>query len=175
MKKAYILLEDGFEEMEALITVDVLRRAGIEALLVGMKHHEVIGSHGIKVIVDQMFDGELVDLVVLPGGLPGAKNLRDDAVVIDYIQEMDKNNRLIGAICAAPIVLNKAGIIKGKHITSYPSFKDEFADSIYLEHEVVEDNHIITSRGPGTTFAFALTLARCLGIDTRDLEQAMLL
>jgi protein deglycase len=99
------------------------------------------------------------DVIILPGGMPGAKNLKSDQGVIELIKKFYSEGKLIAAICAAPIVLQEAGIIDGKKITSYPEFKEEFKSSIYMEDSVVQDNNIITSRGPATALEFAYKIA----------------
>lgn len=174
MKVAYILLEDGFEEIEALTTCDILRRANVDCKLVGMKNIEVIGSHGIKIKTDLLFDHQLVDMVILPGGLPGATNLKDNLEVIEYLNQMNQNQRWIAAICAAPIVLSQAGVIENKKVTSYPGFEQEIICQQYLEKNVVIDGNVITSRGPATTFDFAYSLVEILEINSKDLKQSML-
>lgn len=174
MKTAYILLEDGFEEIEALATCDILRRGNVNCLLVGMKSKNVTGSHGIKIEADKVFDGQIVDMVILPGGLPGATNLQDNEAVIDYLNTMNSENKWIAAICAAPIVLKRANLINDLNVTSYPGYNEELQPCNYLEEKVVEDQNIITSRGPGTTFAFAYYLLEKLGKDTSSLKEGML-
>ena len=174
MKVAYILLEDGFEEIEALVTCDILRRANVDCKLVGMKNIEVIGSHGIKIKTDLLFDHRLVDMVILPGGLPGATNLKDNLEVIEYLNQMNQNQRWIAAICAAPILLSQAKLIGDKKVTSYPGFEKEIICQQYLEKNVVIDGNVITSRGPATTFDFAYSLVEILEINSKDLKQSML-
>ena len=103
------------------------------------------------------------DLIVLPGGMPGAANLRDDERVIKFIKKQDKEGKLIGAICAAPIVLGRADLTEGRNITSYPGYEKELPNCNYLEELVVVDNNIITSRGPATSMAFSYKLLEKLG------------
>lgn len=161
MKKVAVLLADGFEEVEALTVVDVLRRANIHCDMVAINNMEVVGAHNIKVYADILIDdiGD-VDMVVLPGGMPGATNLRDDKRVISLIQNCIKNNKKVAAICAAPIVLSKAEIINGEDITSYPGFEDDIIGANYKEDLVVVSNNIITSRGPATALEFSYTLLK---------------
>lgn len=161
MKKVAVLLADGFEEIEALTVVDVLRRANIHCDMVSIKDKEVLGAHNIKVTSDILIDEiEDIDMVVLPGGMPGAANLRDDKRVIALIQDCIKNDKKVAAICAAPIVLAKAGIISGKDVTSYPGFEEELVGANFKEDLVVVSNNIITSRGPATALEFAYTLLK---------------
>ncbi|GAA0068828.1 DJ-1/PfpI family protein [Clostridium sardiniense] len=161
MKKVAVLLADGFEEIEALTVVDVLRRADIHCDMVSINNIEVIGAHNIKVCADILIDDiEEVDMVVLPGGMPGATNLRDNKKVINLIQNCIKNNKKVAAICAAPIVLSKAEIINGEDVTSYPGFEEDIIGANYKEELVVVSNNIITSRGPATALEFSYTLLK---------------
>lgn len=173
MKKVAVLLAEGFEEIEALTVVDVLRRANIQCDMVSINKKDVIGAHNIKVSADILIDEvKDIDMVVLPGGMPGATNLRDNKKVIRLIQELIKDNKKVGAICAAPIVLAKAGVIEGEDITSYPGFEEELKGANYKEDAVVVSNNIITSRGPATALEFAYTIVKELNptkeIDVRD-------
>ncbi|MBW6408615.1 DJ-1 family glyoxalase III [Clostridium weizhouense] len=176
MKKSCILLAEGFEEVEALMVSDIIRRTGMNCDLVSMDKELVKSSHGVVIKADKIFDENLeYDLVVLPGGMPGATNLRDDSRVIKFINKYNANGKLIGAICAAPIVLGKAGLTVGKNVTSYPGFEEELNNCTYLEDEVVVDGNIITSRGPATAMAFAYRLIEKLGYDkVNELAKSML-
>lgn len=178
MKKIAVLLAEGFEEGEALFTVDVLRRAGFHCDAVSLKGEQVTGSHGITVRADKAWDEAMAayDMVVLPGGLPGATNLRDDARVIELVRAFDREGKGIAAICAAPMVLARAGIMKGRRVTSYPGEQYEalFADADYREEIVVRDGNVITSRGPATTLPFAYALVEALGGDASKLREGML-
>lgn len=113
-------------------------------------------------MIDDIKGIDMYDGVVIPGGLPGATNLRDDKRVIEIVEGMNDKGKLIGAICAGPIVLEKAGIIKGKNITSYPGFEDQLTDSSYSEKSVVKDGNIITSRGPSLAVDFAIEIVSYL-------------
>ncbi|GAA0077534.1 DJ-1/PfpI family protein [Clostridium sp. CTA-5] len=169
MKKSCVLLAEGFEEVEALTISDIIRRTGMVCDLVSMDKELVKSSHGVVIKADKIFHENLeYDLVVLPGGMPGATNLRDDSRVIEFINRYNGSEKLIGAICAAPIVLGKAGITVGKNVTSYPGFEDELGNCTYLEDEVVVDGNIITSRGPATAMAFAYKLIEKLGYEKVD-------
>ena len=121
MKSVAVLLANGFEEGEALLVVDIIRRAGIQAHTISLKDKIVDGSHGIRIEADALFSDAVYsyDMVVLPGGLPGATNLRDDEGVIKLLQDFNNKKKWIAAICAAPIVLAKAGVSDKKYITSY--------------------------------------------------------
>lgn len=164
MKKVCVLLADGFEEVEALTVSDIIRRANIVCDLVAIKDKNVTSSHGVIIEADKVFDDNMdYDLVVLPGGMPGATNLRDDERVINLLKKQNEAGKLIGAICAAPIVLGKAGLTENRNITSYPGFEDELPKCNYIEEAVVVDKNIITSRGPATGMAFAYELLNQLG------------
>ena len=164
MKKVGVLLAEGFEEVEALTVNDVMRRANLQCDLISMKDKYVKSSHNVVVEADKIFDENMeYDLIVFPGGLPGATNLRDDERVINFLKKQNKEGKLIGAICAAPIALGKAGLTEGRKITSYPGYEDELPNCDYLEEAVVVDKNIITSRGPATAMAFAYKLLEVLG------------
>jgi protein deglycase len=167
MTSALVLLADGFEEIEAVTIVDVLRRADVKVTTASLTTKSVIGSHGIAIEADRLLDELLsstppvtFDLLALPGGLPGSKHLRDDARVMDLVRQQAAASRIVAAICAAPIALEAAGVLRGKFATSYPG--NELASASYREERVVTDGNIITSRGPGTALEFALTLVEQL-------------
>ncbi|MBF6626340.1 DJ-1/PfpI family protein [Aerococcaceae bacterium zg-BR9] len=153
MKKFLVLLADGFEEIEALTPVDYLRRAGIEVDTASITEQlQVTGSHKITVLADKLLQDVTVDDyegIYLPGGLPGATNLRDNDTVIELVQAFNQQEKLVTAICAAPIVLEKAGVIDGKNVTSFPSFSGELTSAKhYVDGEiVVTDGNIVTGRG----------------------------
>ncbi|MGG7176623.1 DJ-1 family glyoxalase III [Clostridium paraputrificum] len=165
MKKVAVLLAEGFEEIEALTVVDIVRRVGITCDMVSIGNIDVTGAHEIVVKADKCIGDDLkeYDLLVLPGGMPGARNLQNHQELIEFIKYFNENNKLIAAICAAPIVLAKADIIKGKDITSYPGFDKELKGCNYKEENVVVDGNIITSRGPATAMEFSYKLLELLG------------
>ncbi len=176
MKKVCVLLANGFEEIEALTVVDVLRRANIECNLVSIDKEYVTGAHNITVKADLLIDDvNYVDMVVLPGGMPGTTNLRDNSKVINLIQNVLKDNKKVAAICAAPIVLDKASVIDGKDVTSYPGFENELRCANYKEDLVVVSGNIITSRGPATALEFSYNILKELGSDKeKSLREEML-
>ena len=179
MKKAAVLLATGYEEGEALFIVDILRRADMVCDIISTeKEKQVMGSHQIIVEADLLLTeiSKDYDMVILPGGMPGAENLKNNKAVIDLVQTFNKEKKWIAAICAAPIVLHEANIITGKTITSYPGEKYEmlFKDAIYTDEIVVVDANIVTSRGPATTFAFAYKLVDVLGGNSQVLKEKML-
>lgn len=175
MKKIAVLFADGFEEIEALTVVDVLRRADFDCQMVGLGA-QMTGSHGITVKMDQVWspDLPLFDLVVLPGGMPGAKNLRDHEQLMAWVSQTEANGNLVAAICAAPIALEKAGLLDNRTYTSYDGFDQQIQAGQYKKETVVQDGRVITSRGPASALAFAYALVDALGGDSQGLRQAML-
>lgn len=178
MPRAAVILAEGFEEIEAITCIDVLRRADIEVEALGLESMRVCGAHGIELVADAMLEQASGpwDAVVLPGGMPGASSLRDSVAVQTLVREQNRQGGWIAAICAAPIVLGAAGLLQGRRATCYPGFESQLAGA-YLENAaVVRDHNLITSRGPATVFAFALTLVECLRGPARanELAQALL-
>lgn len=174
VKQAVVIFADGYEEVEALCVVDLLRRAGVKVSMLALNgEREVTGSHGITFVMDGAFDeikADEIDAIVLPGGLPGTTNLRNSEELKNFVLKMDEQQKIVSAICAAPTVLNDAGICKGKRVTSYPSFKEEFTESEYLLEAVVEDGNMVTSRGVGTALDFALVLIKKMISDEKARE-----
>ncbi len=163
-----LFLAPGFEEIEAITTIDVLRRAGfhIATVAVGTDSLLVTGAHDITVTADvylQDLNPDKLRLTICPGGLPGATNLRDAPAVVDAIRSVVKNNGYAAAICAAPIVLHKAGVLNGKKYTCYPSFEKQIDNATYTAKPVQVDGKIITACGPGASIQFALEIVRQLG------------
>lgn len=175
MAKVAVILANGFEEIEALTVVDVLRRANISCDMVGFEE-QVTGSHDIQVKADHIFDGDLsdYDLVVLPGGMPGSAHLRDNQALISQIKGFDQAGKKIAAICAAPIALHQAGVLQDKHFTCYDGVQEQITDGIYQKQIVVVDSNLTTSRGPSTALAFAYELVDQLGGDAESLLVGML-
>jgi len=162
-KNVLIVLAEGFEEIEAITPIDVLRRAGLGVTTAGVGGTEITGAHGITVVTDTMI-GEieaLPDAIVLPGGMPGAENLSKSDPLREILKRMNDKGRPIGAICAAPAVaLAPTGILDGRKATCYPGFENRFGQAVVFSSDrVVIDGHITTSRGPGTALEFALALA----------------
>lgn len=163
--KILIPLADGLEEIEAITNIDVLRRAGIEVITAGLNDLEVTGSHDIVIKADRLIDevrAEEFDGIILPGGMPGSTNLRDNDKVIKLVQKLNTDGKLVAAICAAPIALEKAGVIRNRKATSYPGFDREMVSCDYLEERVVVDGNLITGRGPGVALEFAITVVQYL-------------
>lgn len=167
-KRVLIPLAAGFEEIEALAVVDILRRAGIEVTMgdvTGDGQKPIKGRNGIFVMADCSLDeavNDPFDMVVLPGGQPGTTNLKEDDRIKALIKKMHDDQKFIAAICAAPLVLSAVGIIDGKNITSHPGVKKDLSEVNYKDDRVVVDGHIVTSRGPGTAIEFAFKLVELL-------------
>jgi len=185
-KRIAALLADGFEDIEALATVDVLRRAGFVCDTVSVTGSEVVTSaHGVRVFADRLLgsvDQNSYDALFLPGGQPGSDTLRDTEAVVNWVKTFAADeSKIVAAICAAPQVLAKAGVATGRRLTSYPGgyFQQIFADADYVDDNtkteecVVVDKDIITSRGPGTTLPFAYRLVELLGGDADSLREGM--
>jgi len=173
MARVLVPLAPGCEELEAVTIIDLLRRGGIEVISAGLKPGIIKASRGTQLLPDITLDEALVedyDMVVLPGGMPGAQHLREDARIIALIQKMAAAGRYTAAICAAPTVLAAAGVLSGKTATGYPGFleKMHLTDVTLSTDAVVRDGKVITSRGPGTAMDFALDLVEILvGMETR--------
>ena len=173
MKKVLVALAPGFEEIETITVVDILRRAGARVVLAATEEGPIKGSRGISVLpdtlIDQVDDNDF-DLVVLPGGQPGTANLQKNETVKAIVQNMHRSRKQVAAICAAPIVLHSAGILKNTVVTSHPSVREQLSDIGYSEERVVVDGNIVTSRSPGTALEFALKLVEILfGRDRMDI------
>lgn len=163
MSRVLVPLAEGFEEIEAITVVDLMRRAGIEVHTASLDGSRVTGSHGITVLADLSLDAAAAgeyDMVVLPGGMPGAGHLKNDARVISLLRRFAAEGRYTAAICAAPGVLAHAGLLGERAATSFPGFLDAgSAPGIRLrEDAVVVDGKVVTSRGPGTAMEFGLAL-----------------
>jgi len=173
MSKVLLPLATGFEEIEAVTIVDILRRADIDVVIAGLGKKQVVGAHGIKIQsdghVEDMSSSDF-DMIVLPGGLPGAVNLQNDVTVQKLLKDFDSQNKYIGAICAAPIALQSAGVLKDDY-TCYPSFEQNIREEGYKsDKDVVMDKNVITSRGPATAMKFALSIVAKLCGDTKSEE-----
>jgi 4-methyl-5(b-hydroxyethyl)-thiazole monophosphate biosynthesis len=178
MARVLVPLAEGCEELEAVTVIDLLRRAGIEVVTAGLQPGIVRASRGTQLVPDATLDAVLrdeFDMIVLPGGMPGAQHLRDDPRIIAMLRNMAQQGKYTAAICAAPMVLAEAGLLAGKRATSYPGFLDQMQvpGMAYLKDSVVADGKILTSRGPGTAMDFALALIEVLtGKAKRDEVEA---
>jgi protein deglycase len=165
MATALVILAPGFEEIEAVTIIDLLRRGGVDVTVAGLDRNMVVGSHGIAVKPDIYYeevDGLACDMLILPGGQPGTDNMKSNPTLIQWIQRRQQSGQWIAAICAAPSVLYAAGITDQVKLTSYPSEAHLFREEQYQEDPVVVDGNIITSRGVGTAIDFSLTLVGLL-------------
>lgn len=180
MKKVLVLLANGFEEIEALSVVNVLRRAQVICQMGSLGTEYVKGTHNIEVKSDVNINDINIneyDGVVLPGGLPGAYNLRDSEKVREIVQKFNNDGKIIAAICAAPEALESFNILNGKKCTSYPEFIKDKSNLNYIENQiVVEDGNIITSRGPATAIEFSLAILKKLGYkkEYEEIKKGML-
>lgn len=172
MKRAAVLLANGFEEVEAITPIDFLRRAGVEVTTVGIAEKSVTGGHNIAVTADTTVSryAEIPDLVVVPGGMPGATNVSNSSEAIELVRAVRRADGFVAAICAAPaVVLAPHGLLDGMRATCYPGFEDHFENAQFVEDRVVVDGKTITSRGPGTAAEFALEIIRRLvGTETAE-------
>lgn len=168
MKKILIPLAEGCEEMEAVIIIDTLRRAQFDVVAAGLRDGPLTASRGVRLLPDTTFDRVRppdFDAIVLPGGNQGVENLMADARVLDAIRALHAAGRWVCAVCAAPLVLQKAGVIEGRRVTCYPSAGEKLTVTRRLADRVVVDGRLITSQGPGTSIAFALEIVRRLAGD----------
>jgi 4-methyl-5(b-hydroxyethyl)-thiazole monophosphate biosynthesis len=160
--KTFIFLAEGFEEIEAVGTIDVLRRGGLDVTTVSITgKNTVTGAHGIQVVADGLFtetDFSNGQMLVFPGGMPGASNLNDHKEVKILIKQYNAANKKIAAICAAPLILGGLGLLEGKKATAYPGFEHTLQGAQTVENPVVKDGNIITAKGPGYVFDFAMAI-----------------
>ena len=166
MKQVYLFLADGFEEVEGLTVVDLLRRASIDVCTVSVTGERLIhGGHGIDIMADKLFeecDYADADMLVLPGGTQGTLQLKEYMPLEELLKAAYEEKKYIAAVCAAPRILGNLGMLQGRCATSYPGVTKELLGARVSEAEVVVDEHIITSRGFGTSIAFALKLIAIL-------------
>jgi protein deglycase len=164
MAHVITILADGFEEIEAVTYIDLLRRAQVNVSVLGLETQTVRGAHDLMIHTDGLLKdfADIYDGIILPGGQPGTANLAESPLVIKKVQDSFSSGLLCAAICAAPSVFAKAGILKGKKATCYPSVTNELTDATYIELPVVHDKNVITSRGAGTAIDFSLELIRYL-------------
>lgn len=162
MVNVAVILAEGFEEIEAVSIIDILRRGGVTAMALGLDKLEIKGAHGLSLRADELFenvDFNKIDMIILPGGLPGADNLANNLRLKELLIEFNKKGKKLGAICAAPMVLGLAGVISSIY-TCYPGFESKVSQNPPKSQNVVIDMNITTSRGPASAMEFALA---CLG------------
>jgi 4-methyl-5(b-hydroxyethyl)-thiazole monophosphate biosynthesis len=164
-KRILVLLAPGFEELEAVAVIDILRRAGLEVVSAGTISGPISSARNVAILPDKLLDEvteEVFDLIVLPGGLDGTENLAKDQRVVKMLQKQLGSGRAIGAICAAPTVLDRYGLAQGKTITCHPTCRHAIQKAQFSEDRVVRDGLLVTSQGPGTAIEFALNLVELL-------------
>ena len=177
--KVLVPLLEGFEEIEAVTIIDVLRRADVDVIVASVEAGPVKGSHDLSVVASRSLasvDAAELSMIALPGGMPGAKHLAEEPDVQRLIQQVAKDGGYTVAICAAPMALAAAGVHRDHKVTSYPGFDEYLEGASYQQDRVVVDRRVVTSRGPGTALEFALTLVELLrGPDmAKDLKGKML-
>ena len=176
MKKILTILADGFEEIEAVAVVDVLRRAGFSVCLAGLDSARVKGAHGMEIAADALLEqvkNEVFDAVFLPGGLPGSTNVLASELVGSVLAGAAQRGAIVSAICAAPIVLAKHGLLEGKTFTMYPGFDEYLNGLVPTENPAEICGNVVTGKGPGAVFDFAFKLAAALGADISSLYGGM--
>ena len=173
MKKALVIFADGFEEIEAVSAVDILRRLGVAVTTAALNWKRATGAHGMEIATDASL-GEVCmdnfDAVVLPGGMPGAENLSKDREVCDLLKRSAEKGIVIAAICAAPFVLAENGILDHKKFTMYPGFDDRLNGLKYVDTPAVGDGNVVSGKGPGAVFDFMREVAIALGLEKECAE-----
>ena len=176
MKRAAIVLTTGFEEIEAIAPMDILRRAGVEVDIVGVDAKVATGSHNLTISTDKELVevmNDLYDIVILPGGMPGAKLLKDHQAVQEFVKLHCDAGKIVAANCAAPIAIENSGALKNRTYTCYPGFEKQIADGTYTGDFVHQDGRVITGSGPAAAFEFSYIIVEALGIDSAPLREAM--
>lgn len=176
MSKAAVFLAEGFEEIEALTVVDICRRCGVEIDTVSITEgNQVTGSHSVPVMADKVFsqaEFDAYDMLILPGGMPGTKNLEAHGELMEQIDAFYEKGKYIAAICAAPSIFGHRGILKGRNACSYPGFESHLEGAAVTDGPVEISDHVITSRGMGTAIDFGLAIAEALGTREKAEEVA---
>lgn len=170
-----LALADGFEEIEAMVPLDILRRLSVGVEIVGVNDEIATSKNGVKILCDRSIDevkSEDFDGIILPGGSPGYKNLGRSQKLKNIINDLNGRGKLIAAICASPTILAEMNLLNDKKATCYPTLKDKIPN--YVDEKVVVDKNIITSKGPGTAIDFGLAIAEYLGLDTTEIKKALL-
>lgn len=166
MAKVYEFISNGAEEVEALIPVDVLRRAGVEVVIVSVTGEQIVTSaHGVRIVTDALIEDVNVsdaDLLMIPGGMPGAEILCNHPLVREAVMAQYEAGRLVSAICAGPMIFGSLGIAEGKRCTCYPGFEDRLTGATYTRELVTVDGNVVTGEGPAAAFPYAYTLCELL-------------
>lgn len=179
--KVYVYLAKGFEEIEALTIVDILRRVNIQVDMISITGELAVeGAHNIKIMTDMLIeDANSIngEMIILPGGMPGTTHLGEHKELEKIILDFNQNKKYIGAICAAPSILGKLNLLEGRKATCYPGFEKYLYGAEYVKESVVKSDHIITSQGPGTAMKFALELVKVLKGESiaADLQKQLIL
>lgn len=173
-KKVAVLIAPGFEEGETLTIVDIIRRANITCHLFGFEK-QILGAHDIEVVCDDVMNDAIIDydMIVLPGGYGNAEALKNSDQVMHILQEMDKQGKFVCAMCAAPIALERAGVLDGRNFTAYRGYDQKIKAGNYLDDIVVRDGNLMTSRGPATVYAYSYALVDALGGDSEAVKNRM--
>lgn len=162
----YVHLAEGFEEIEALACVDIMRRVGIETITVSMTGQRLVKSvRNVVIEADILFeeaDYKVCDMIVLPGGMPGARNLGNHKGLVSHIREFAQKNKWVAAICAAPMILGQEGLLKDRKATIFPGMEENLINAETVYDRVVVDGNFITSQGPGTAMEFAIAIVEVL-------------
>ncbi len=170
----YIFLADGFEEIEALAPLDFLLRLGVQVKTVGVSGKFCRGAHGINVEADILPEDVVLDDalqgIILPGGMPGAENLNNSANVQKAIDYCAENNKIMGAICAAPFILGRKGLLKGKNATCFPGFEDELQGANVVESGVIIDGTVVTAKGAGVAWEFGAAIGSMIMGEEKALQ-----
>lgn len=182
MKKAAVVFANGCEEIEGLTAIDVFRRLGLQTDMVGLGQKNIAGAHNIQLTCDSIVDDYLLhdDVVVFPGGVNGANNLKNSDRLMKIMQERQQQGKWNAAMCAAPIAFARYGLLDGHDYTCYPGFDkqvDQDAKNARFHEDIVvvdPEGHLITSRGPATAMTFALKIAKTIGVDADDVQEGML-
>ncbi|MCK5883888.1 MAG: DJ-1/PfpI family protein [Bacteriovoracaceae bacterium] len=174
MKNVVVMFANGFEEIEGITIVDIMRRAGVLCQTVGISSDAATGAHGVCIKLDatlsELNKNGKIDAVILPGGMPGATNLKENRKLIEYLKTVNNEGGIIAAICAAPIALDAADLLHGKNYTCYPGFEKEIKSGRFTSKRVVVDGNIITSNGPGSAMDFSYALLDSLGLSRQSVE-----
>lgn len=169
-------IADGSEEIEAVCIIDVLRRAGADVTVASVDERQITASRGVRIVADCTIEAcrdRDFDLIVLPGGIPGAEHLRDSPPLMELLRRHQAGGGFYGAICAAPaVVLSHHGLLQGRRATGHPAFADQLSDGRPAAERVVVDGKCVTSQGPGTAIEFALTLVSLLYGEEKAAEVA---
>ena len=175
----YLFLANGFEEIEALCPLDLLRRAGVAVTTVGIGGEMIVGSHGITVMADipeGLYKDSTPDMLILPGGMPGAKHLDESRTVDTALKAASRSGGILAAICAAPMVLGHRGLLDGKEAICFPGFEKELTGATISQKRVVRDGNVITAAGMGVALEFGLALVAAVKGDevAEELRRAVL-